>query len=471
MRILALDLGAGWRGGQKQTALVAAALRRARTRRRRSLAAAGSPLAREASPRRPRREDPRSRARRGVAAAPLRGRARRPSAASRDPLGLGRARARGRRLEPRGGTNAPRSPPARRLPAGARSALAPEIPGGTPFRRHLRGGRPRPFRSGDSEGADRRRSGWPSGRGVPSRAGAPRAPFPSPSRRGLRRTQGAGRRRRGTRPRRRGGNRRDAHVPRRRTAARRDGTPRRGIRGPFALHLRRRGPGRPRAPRRFAPSSPPLEKRRGVPRPRRGDGRRLRRPRPRPSGAARDLRRRRRGTPRSDARAPRLGGRGLEPPSRRGGTPPPRRRRDAGLPRRGRSPRASSGSKTFSGRFSGPHESPPPGDQLGRGRRHVAPRRQGAPRLVSEGSPRRPRAPLGGRPLPPSSGGRRGSRRGELRRSRRVRGAAAAGSGDPARAGSSGPSSFRPASEQPGRCSRRGSPSGSAGPPRGVRRF
>lgn len=48
MRILALDLGAGWRGGQKQTALVAAALAE-RGHDVTLLAAADSPLLREAS--------------------------------------------------------------------------------------------------------------------------------------------------------------------------------------------------------------------------------------------------------------------------------------------------------------------------------------------------------------------------------------------------------------------------------------
>jgi len=49
MRILALDLGAGWRGGQKQTALVAAALA-ARRHDVTLVAAAGSPLASETAP-------------------------------------------------------------------------------------------------------------------------------------------------------------------------------------------------------------------------------------------------------------------------------------------------------------------------------------------------------------------------------------------------------------------------------------
>lgn len=48
MRILALDLGAGWRGGQKQTALVAAALAK-RGHDVSLVAAAGSPLANEAA--------------------------------------------------------------------------------------------------------------------------------------------------------------------------------------------------------------------------------------------------------------------------------------------------------------------------------------------------------------------------------------------------------------------------------------
>ena len=258
MRILALDLGAGWRGGQTQTALVCRRPRGAGSRgalvvRRHSALAhemhgdASGDRVVEA-PRRAGEASPRLL---------LRGRRGRPAPASRRRLGLRRARTRRRRLEPRGARSAPRRPPARRLPARARSALAPEVPGRAPLRRHLRGGRPRPLRS----------AGIPTERIAVVPDGLPLAAFldaPAPPAPPFRLVHvGAFDGLKGQdvaiaalAPRRRARTRRDAHVPRRRTAARRDrdASPRQPRR-PFALHLRRRGPRRPRASRRVAPSS------------------------------------------------------------------------------------------------------------------------------------------------------------------------------------------------------------------------
>ena len=354
MRILALDLGAGWRGGQKQTALVAAALA-ARGHDVTLVAADGCPSRERGGVDGPRRAHSRSRARRGVAAAPRRGRT---SGSSVPPDVLWAS-------EGRGHGAAVWSLAAARTPLVVHRRVAFR-PGRDPLSR-LKFRAARRFVAISAEvarvlseagipkdGSPSFRMAFRTRRSFTRRR--PRAPFPSPSRRGLRRTQGAGRRRRGTRPRRRGGNRRDAHVPRRRTAARRDGTPRRGIRGPFALHFRRRGPGRPErlaashllllpsrsegasssSSRRWppvAPSSPTTFRRRArsaAPAPRDGS---FRRSSPAPG--------------RKRSRASLATRRNASASSRR----------DAGLPRRGRSPRASSGSKTFSGSSRGRVES------------------------------------------------------------------------------------------------------------------